>query len=174
MENEELAALRATLLAAQRLPLAVKTRQARLSALVADGDELLPYVLARSCSDPRDRILDRDEMFQLRVLEGGSDLPRLASARRTVAVHEPMPGRPNRMAALLACLIVLCLLAQMVGMVSSATAEESLVSESAADVELRTDADSGQRPVAGSVAQLQLDIGAAVLGAQPISTGFLA
>jgi hypothetical protein len=117
MENEELAALRATLLAAQRLPLAVKTRQARLSALVADGDELLPYVLARSCSDPRDRILNRDEMFQLRVLEGGSDLPRLASTRRTIAVHEPMPARPNRLAALLACLIVLCLLAQMLGMV---------------------------------------------------------
>src|SRR5438105_8204048 len=55
MENEELAALRATLLAAQRQPLAVKVRQARLSALLADGDELLPYVLSRSCSDPRDR-----------------------------------------------------------------------------------------------------------------------
>ena len=37
MENEELAALRATLLAAQRQPLAVKVRQARLSALLADG-----------------------------------------------------------------------------------------------------------------------------------------
>src|SRR5438270_930798 len=35
MENEELAALRATLLAAQRQPLAVKVRQARLSALLA-------------------------------------------------------------------------------------------------------------------------------------------
>jgi len=32
MENEELAALRATLLAAQRQPLAVKVAQARLSA----------------------------------------------------------------------------------------------------------------------------------------------
>ena len=60
MENEELAALRATLLAAQRQPLAVKVRQARLSALLADGDELLPYVLSRSCSDPRDRTLERD------------------------------------------------------------------------------------------------------------------
>jgi hypothetical protein len=119
MENEELAALRATLLAAQRLPLAVKTRQARLSALVADGDELLPYVLARSCSDPRDRLLDRDELCQLRVLEGGVDLPlaRLTALRQPVAVHEPMPARPNRLAALLACLIVVCLLAQMLGMV---------------------------------------------------------
>src|SRR6185312_1424582 len=120
MENEELAALRATLLAAQRQPLAVKVAQARLSALVADGDELLPYVLARSCSDPRDRLLDRDEVWQLRVLEGGCDLPlaRLASSvRRPVAVHEPMPARPNRLAALLACLIVVCLLAQMLGMV---------------------------------------------------------
>src|SRR6185437_2140308 len=86
MENEELAALRATLLAAQRLPLAVKTRQARLSALLADGDELLPYVLARSCSDPRDRVLDRDELSQLRVLEGGLDLPRLTTPRPPAAV----------------------------------------------------------------------------------------
>src|SRR5205085_2019469 len=39
MENEELAALRATLLAAQRQPLAVKVRQARLSALLADGED---------------------------------------------------------------------------------------------------------------------------------------
>src|ERR1051325_11917653 len=76
MENEELAALRATLLAAQRQPLAVKVRQARLSALLADGDELLPYVLSRSCSDPRDRTLDRGELPQLRVLEGGVDAPR--------------------------------------------------------------------------------------------------
>src|SRR5262245_54473554 len=117
MENEELAALRATLLAAQRLPLAVKTRQARLSALVSDGDELLPYVMARSCSDPRDRIFDRDELFQLRVLEGGVDVPRLATVRRPIVAHEPMPARPNRLAALLACIIVVCLLAQMLGMV---------------------------------------------------------
>jgi hypothetical protein len=116
MENEELAALRATLLAAQRLPLALKTRQARLSALVADGDELLPYVLARSCSDPRDRLLDRDELGQLRVLEGGRDLPQLPTLRRPVETHEPMPTQPNRLAALLACLIVVCLLAQMLGM----------------------------------------------------------
>jgi hypothetical protein len=116
MENEELAALRATLLAAQRLPLAVKSRQARLSALVADGDELLPYVLARSCSDPRDRVLERDELLQLRVLEGGRDLPRVATLRTPQPAHEPMPARPNRLAAVLACLIVLCLLAQMLGM----------------------------------------------------------
>ncbi|HYW87456.1 MAG TPA: hypothetical protein VFB50_06790 [Chloroflexota bacterium] len=118
MENEELAALRATLLAAQRQPLAVKAAQARLSALVADGDDLLPYVLARSCSDPRDRVLDRDELCQLRVLEGGVDLPRMgAPRRRVVEAHEPMPARPNRLAALLAFLIVLCLIGQMLGMV---------------------------------------------------------
>jgi hypothetical protein len=117
MENEELAALRATLLAAQRQPLAARAAQARLSALVADGDDLLPYVLARSCSDPRDRVFNRYELFQLRVLEGGSDLPRVARARpRPVEVHEPMPAKPNKMAALLACLIVLCLLGQMLGM----------------------------------------------------------
>jgi hypothetical protein len=120
MENEELAALRATLLAAQRQPLAVKVRQARLSALLSDGDELLPYVLSRSCSDPRDRALDRDEIPQLRILEGGADAPRVARMRRGPRVevaHEPIPSRPSRLAALLAILIVLCLLSQMLGMV---------------------------------------------------------
>ena len=116
MENEELAALRATLLAAQRQPLAVKVRQARLSALLADGDELLPYVLSRSCSDPRDRLLDRQELPQLRVLEGGVDAPRVARVRRPAA-HEPIPTRPSRLAAVLGVLIVLCLLSQMLGMV---------------------------------------------------------
>jgi hypothetical protein len=119
MENEELAALRATLLAAQRQPLAVKARQARLSALVADGDDLLPYVLSRSCSDPRDRCLEREELSQLRILEGGSDFPHLARVRRpasTPQAHEPIPTRPSRFAALLAILIVLCLLSQMAGM----------------------------------------------------------
>ena len=116
MENEELAALRATLLAAQRQPLAVKVRQARLSALLSDGDELLPYVLSRSCSDPRDRVLDRRELSQLRLLEGGIDTPRVARMRRPV-VHEPIPTRPSRLAAVLAMLIVLCLLSQMMGMV---------------------------------------------------------
>jgi hypothetical protein len=116
MENEELAALRATLLAAQRQPLAVKVAQARLSALLADGDDLLPYVLSRSCSDPRDRTIAREELFQLRILEGGSDLPRVARARH-VEAHEPMPTRPSRLAALLSVLIVLCLLSQMLGMV---------------------------------------------------------
>src|SRR5438309_2964580 len=110
MENEELAALRATLLAAQRQPLAVKVRQARLSAQLADGDELLPYVLSRSCSDPRDRTLAREEIAQLRVLEGGADVPRVARLRRSLAAHEPIPARPSRLAALLAALIVLCLL----------------------------------------------------------------
>jgi hypothetical protein len=49
------------------------------------------------------------------VLEGGSDLPRVARTRRTIA-HEPIPTRPSRLAALLAVLIVLCLLSQMLGM----------------------------------------------------------
>ncbi len=117
MENEELAALRATLLAAQRQPLAVKVRQARLSALLADGDDLLPYVLSRSCSDPRDRTLARGELCHLRVLEGGeAQAPRLRRSRSVAAQHEPIPARPSRLAALLAVLIVLCLLSQMLGM----------------------------------------------------------
>src|SRR5213082_1272491 len=117
MENEELAALRATLLAAQRQPLAVKVRQARLSALLADGDELLPYVLSRSCSDPRDRTLEREELAQLRVVEGGTDMPRFGRRRRHPVAHEPIPTRPSRLAAVLAVLIVLCLLSQMFVMV---------------------------------------------------------
>jgi hypothetical protein len=115
MENEELAALRATLLAAQRQPLAVKVAQARLSALLADGDDLLPYVLSRSCSDPRDRTIEREELLQLRILEGGSDAPRFGRARRA-PTHEPLPTRPSRLAAFLALLIVLCLVSQMLGM----------------------------------------------------------
>lgn len=117
MENEELAALRATLLAAQRQPLAVKVAQARLSALLADGDDLLPYVLSRSCSDPRDRVLERGEVQHLRTVEGGSDLPRVRRVRRAVPAHEPMPTRPTRLAAILAILVVLCLLSQIGGMV---------------------------------------------------------
>jgi hypothetical protein len=117
MENEELAALRATLLAAQRQPLAVKVAQARLSALLADGDELLPYVLARSCSDPRDRRCDRNELAQLRLLEGSAErVRRPAPVVRQQPVYEPIPTRPSRFAALLAVLIVLCLVGQMLGM----------------------------------------------------------
>src|SRR5215472_14470553 len=116
MENEELAALRATLLAAQRQPLAVKVRQARLSALLSDGDELLPYVLSRSCSDPRDRRLDRRELSQLRILEGGVDALRISRLGH-LPRHEPIPTRPSRLAAVLGILIVLCLLSQMLGMV---------------------------------------------------------
>jgi hypothetical protein len=117
MENEELAALRATLMAAQRQPLAVKVAQARLSALLADGDELLPYVLARSCSDPRDRRCDPDELRQLRLVEGGADRARPAPARPVRPVYEPIPTRPGRLAILLAALIVLCLVGQLLGMV---------------------------------------------------------
>ena len=56
MENEELAALRATLLAAQRQPLAVKVAQARLSALLANGDELLPYMLVEHTEHDRNAV----------------------------------------------------------------------------------------------------------------------
>ncbi len=114
MENEELAALRATLLAAQRQPQAVKVAQARLSALLAGGDDLLPYVLSRSCSDPRDRTVEREEWTHLRVLEGGSDVLRPGRSRHRA--HEPIPTRPSRLAGLLALLIVLCLLSQILGM----------------------------------------------------------
>src|SRR5262249_14183106 len=104
---------------AQRQPLAVKAAQARLSALLADGDELLPYVLSRSCSDPRDRTLEREELGQLRVLEGGAHLPRLGTRHggvRRPESYEPIRTRPSRFAALLAALIVVCLLSQMLGM----------------------------------------------------------
>jgi hypothetical protein len=114
MENEELAALRATLLAAQRQPLALKVRQARLSALLTAGDDLLPYVLSASCSDPRDRVCRRSELFQLRVLEGGSDLAHLATLRRPERRYEPAPARPLQVALAAAILVSLCLLTQLV------------------------------------------------------------
>ena len=117
LENEELAALRATLLAAQRQPLALKARQARLSALLGAGDQLLPYVLAASCSDPRDRLYDREELFQLRVLDGGAHLPRLGRARAPEQQYEPLPARSMPLAVALAGLLILCLLSQLVGMV---------------------------------------------------------
>ena len=72
-------------------------------------------MLSRSCSDPRDRTLARDELIHLRVLEGASEVPLFGRMRR-LATHEPIPTRPSRLAALLAVLIVLCLLSQMLGM----------------------------------------------------------
>ena len=100
MENEELAALRASLLNAQQLPPSAREREARLSATLGDGDELVPYVLARSCSDPRDRRV-RDELRQYRVLEGGFDpspaMPRSLRAPR----YEPPPVQPGWVVAIL-------------------------------------------------------------------------
>ncbi|MBI2755305.1 MAG: hypothetical protein HYX52_01205 [Chloroflexi bacterium] len=92
MENEELAALRASLLAAERQPAQEKLRQARLSALVSDGDELVPYVLAQSCSDPRDRQVREDPRY-MRVLE------RMAPSSPAVPLPE-LPREPVRPASL--------------------------------------------------------------------------
>jgi hypothetical protein len=114
MDNEEYAALRATLLAAQRQPLALKVRQARLSALLGTGDDLLPYVLSASCSDPRDRVCRRVELFQLRVLEGGSDMPCPPARGQRQRRYEPAPAPPIQVAAVAAVLVALCLLIQLV------------------------------------------------------------
>jgi hypothetical protein len=108
MENEELAVLRASLLAAERQPAAVKERQARLSAVLAEGDELVPYVLAAPCSDPRDRLV-HDDVRTLRVLEGRNELIGRAWSRRA-QLCEPPPLPPSRLAAALACIAVLWLL----------------------------------------------------------------
>jgi hypothetical protein len=117
MENEELAALRATLLAAQRQPLAIKARQARLSALVASGEELLPYVLAASCSDPRDRACPAEDLLHLRVLDGGMHTRVAAgSAGLRQPAYEPPPATPVRIAAILACVFLIGLLAQVLSM----------------------------------------------------------
>ena len=89
-------------------------RQARLSALLAGGDDLLPYVLSGSCSDPRDRVCRRAELFQLRVLEGGSDLAHLATIRRPERRYEPAPARPLQVALAAAALVSLCLLVQLI------------------------------------------------------------
>lgn len=108
MENEELAALRASLLAAERQPAAVKDRQARLSAVLADGGDLVPYVLAASCCDPRDRLVHGD-LRSLRILESGTPGPEIASPRARGA-YEPAPLPPTRLAAVLACIAILWLL----------------------------------------------------------------
>lgn len=113
MDNEELAALGASLLAAERQPPAVKVRQARLSALLGAGADLLPYVLSPSCSDPRDRTCRRAEMVQLRVLEGGADLPCVARPRRRAARYEPPPAQPMQLAAVVGVVVVMCLLVQL-------------------------------------------------------------
>jgi hypothetical protein len=129
MENEELAALRTTLLAAERQPSAARARQARLGALFPNCGELLPYVPADSCRDPRDRVV-RGSLDQLRVLEGASLLPvrRAAAARsaeqggssglvgrrgRRSPSYEPAPVPPARVAAFAMLLAVLFLLGHM-------------------------------------------------------------
>jgi hypothetical protein len=113
MDNEELAALSATLLAARRQPLSLKARQARLSALLGSTEELLPYVLSASCSDPRDRACGRADLFQLRVLEGGADLPRVARLRRAERRSEPPPAHPLQLVAVVSVVVLMCLLAQL-------------------------------------------------------------
>ncbi len=110
MENEELAALRATLRAAERLPEAARSRQHRLSAALADGDDLLPYVLARSCSDPRDRVV-HEPLSAFRILEGGPPAPRSA------ATYEPPPTRPSRLALALALFAVCWLVIHVAGLI---------------------------------------------------------
>ncbi len=110
MENEELAALRASLLAAERQPAMLKQRQARLSAVLAEGDELVPYVLAAPCSDPRDRVV-HDDVRKLRVLEGRSESELMFRAwSRSEGEREPSPLPPSRLAAALASIAVLWLL----------------------------------------------------------------
>ncbi len=100
MENEELAALRASLINAQRLPPSARQREARLSATLGDGDELVPYVLAPSCSDPRDRTV-REDLRMYRVLEGGIDAPPAMPGRRRVPSYEPPPVQPGWVIAIL-------------------------------------------------------------------------
>ncbi len=99
MENEELAALRATLAAADRLARPARARAARVGARL--GDEravILPYVLASSCSDPRDRVI-RVDRAELEILHGGLDsLPPHLSP--ITDVHEPAPIRPAWVVAL--------------------------------------------------------------------------
>jgi hypothetical protein len=113
MDNEELAVLQASLRAAERQPAAVKERQARLSAALSEGGELVPYVLAAACSDPRDRVVHED-VRAMRVLEGRSGLALRAGAGSGAAEGcEPSPLPPSRLAAALACIAVLWLLGHM-------------------------------------------------------------
>jgi hypothetical protein len=71
-------------------------------------------VLAASCSDPRDRACPAEDLLHLRVLEG-------AVARRpgppAQPTYEPPPATPVRIAAVVACIFLLGLLAQILSMV---------------------------------------------------------
>jgi len=83
MENEELAALRASYLATERLPNDRRAYQARVSEAFGDGADLVPYMLAASCSDPRDRLL--------RGTLDGYRLVAVASPPRREAPAPPAP-----------------------------------------------------------------------------------
>ncbi len=106
MENEEQAALRATLAAAVRLRTAERARAARVSArLGARHAILLPYVLGSSCTDPRDRAI-RVDPREMQVLRGGLDYPaRRLSAQRPI--YEPSPVHATWVALLALGLAVL-------------------------------------------------------------------
>ncbi len=99
MENEEQAALRATLEAAARRRRRARAREARFSALLGGSGALLPYVPGGACADPCDRVV-RDPVKELRVLQGGANLP-WRTAQPVRGEYEPAPVRPAWVAVVL-------------------------------------------------------------------------
>lgn len=106
MENEELAALRASLVAATRQPAAVRARHQRIGQVFADGNALIPYVLAPSCSDPRDRAI-RVKSSEMRHLLGART--RLGVDNQPEPRYEPSPFRPAAVAGLVLAVALLTL-----------------------------------------------------------------
>ena len=107
-DRENLAALRATWLASQRQSVGARERQARLSERIAGGAELLPYVLADSCSDPRDRMVDDDpRLLRVQASWDGFSLHRAVRSSPLPDAYEPAPLRPRTLVLLMLVVAVL-------------------------------------------------------------------
>ena len=102
MENEELASLRATLLAAQKQPLAVKVRQARLERVAVRWRRALAVrpVVARVATRGDRTISARSNSLSCGFWKAAS-MYRGFRDCGACNCHEPMPTRPNRLAAVL-------------------------------------------------------------------------
>ena len=112
MDEEELAALRATQVAADNLPASRKSREERLAEIVGQGAELLPYVPAPSCSDPRDRRLSVEDLAQFRTVDLHQDAT--APAADPLDPHEPPFARPSIIVSAILFVAALSLLLHLV------------------------------------------------------------
>jgi hypothetical protein len=96
MDREDKAALRATWLASQRQSIQARVHQARLADRIAEGADLLPYVTARSCSDPRDRVLHDDmRLFRVEADWHTYSYRCQVPVAQKMPEYEPAPVRPR-------------------------------------------------------------------------------